>query len=96
MHKSYLTVGRICYWQIRGWHGCHVVIKISIRFVYYKAYNPDDRSIGKELYRSSIKSFLAGHCEFSHCCEYSNSDIGTIINVNKEKESTKIKTSNKT
>lgn len=74
-----LHVGLVCYWQISGWHGCHVIIRMSLLFVYYKEYC--DGKIENKIYRRSKKKFLVEHQIYD--CEYGSyhKNIGKIISI---------------
>lgn len=78
MENYNLEIGKVCYWQDGGWHGCHIIVKISERFVYCKTYE-NKKATGK-ISRYSKKRFLERHNVFSHTCEYGSyhDNIGEV------------------
>lgn len=81
MHNSYLAIGRVCYWQDGGWHGCNIIVKLSIRFVYFKTYQNGKITDPTKTTRYSKKRFLATHEVFPNACTYGSYhiNIGNIV-----------------
>lgn len=70
MIKQDLKESLVCYWQLRGWHGCNQIIRFNQRFVYFVTYPIKDEF--PQLHRKRISEFLNEHEVILHLCEYNH------------------------